>query len=58
MLKRCIQFLYWNEYIPAAFRRLCVETSNALCRLKRILPAAFRRLCVETLALISLTLLR
>ena len=33
---------------PAAFRRLCVETSvmSPLCGVQD--PAAFRRLCVET----------
>ena len=33
---------------PAAFRRLCVETSDDFGRLKSNSPAAFRRLCVET----------
>ena len=33
---------------PAAFRRLCVETSERFWSLKIWQPAAFRRLCVET----------
>ena len=33
---------------PAAFRRLCVETSNKLMCYPLCEPAAFRRLCVET----------
>ncbi|OFS00560.1 hypothetical protein HMPREF2954_08760 [Neisseria sp. HMSC067H09] len=39
--------LGYND-MPAAFRRLCVETGKnyqCVCRPK---PAAFRRLCVET----------
>ena len=34
--------------LPAAFRRLCVETSNFLLKTYMYSPAAFRRLCVET----------
>ena len=33
---------------PAAFRRLCVETSRLSVCLSLAAPAAFRRLCVET----------
>ena len=33
---------------PAAFRRLCVETTLTAVLLVQIRPAAFRRLCVET----------
>ena len=33
---------------PAAFRRLCVETSRINYKHAWIVPAAFRRLCVET----------
>ena len=33
---------------PAAFRRLCVETSGAQEYSATMEPAAFRRLCVET----------
>ena len=33
---------------PAAFRRLCVETTKKKTEFKRLGPAAFRRLCVET----------
>ena len=35
---------------PAAFGRLCVETSNLLQFDKLTSPAAFGRLCVETYA--------
>ena len=35
--------------IPAAFRRLCVETRYAPSRYLETVPAAFRRLCVETI---------
>ena len=35
---------------PAAFRRLCVETSFNIATNGNIFPAAFRRLCVETLS--------
>ena len=34
--------------IPAAFRRLCVETIEKIQRQIDSGPAAFRRLCVET----------
>ena len=35
--------------LPAAFRRLCVETAKTVCASATVLlPAAFRRLCVET----------
>ena len=34
--------------IPAAFRRLCVETSGSPPGTLAETPAAFRRLCVET----------
>ena len=36
---------------PAAFRRLCVETSALMPKMAMTDPAAFRRLCVETNAL-------
>ena len=39
----------WRWRAPAAFRRLCVETSSQGTVIKEIGPAAFRRLCVETL---------
>ena len=35
---------------PAAFRRLCVETTTGGTKTGGVKPAAFRRLCVETLA--------
>ena len=34
--------------VPAAFRRLCVETTTIGNMGKLAEPAAFRRLCVET----------
>ena len=34
--------------LPAAFRRLCVETRIWREKLQKWIPAAFRRLCVET----------
>ena len=34
---------------PAAFRRLCVETSASAFAFAFSSPAAFRRLCVETM---------
>ena len=34
--------------VPAAFRRLCVETLFFETESQNIVPAAFRRLCVET----------
>ena len=34
--------------MPAAFRRLCVETGFGKRRIFMPRPAAFRRLCVET----------
>ena len=34
--------------MPAAFRRLCVETFCKKRELNMKFPAAFRRLCVET----------
>ena len=48
VLKRIIECLCKINVLPAAFRRLCVET----CLKKPFdinhVPAAFRRLCVET----------
>ena len=35
-------------YLPAAFRRLCVETMLKRINFVYLEPAAFRRLCVET----------
>ena len=47
-----LKLLLKNEkdffYIPAAFRRLCVETYSQSQQSPNHLPAAFRRLCVET----------
>ena len=39
---------YDLPYLPAAFRRLCVETAHFLPQTESAFPAAFRRLCVET----------
>ena len=35
-------------FVPAAFRRLCVETVASGFGRRCVYPAAFRRLCVET----------
>ena len=35
--------------LPAAFRRLCVETIKCAIFHTSLCPAAFRRLCVETI---------
>ena len=48
MLKRIVQVLLLSYALPAAFRRLCVETNkDDLIKLKQW-PASFGRLCVET----------
>ena len=38
-----------GHLIPAAFRRLCVETGIDIILITQMPPAAFRRLCVETI---------
>ena len=38
----------WLDQLPAAFRRLCVETLICAHVKSSGFPAAFRRLCVET----------
>ena len=43
--------------IPAAFRRLCVETLMNQKMKQNIEPAAFRRLCVETLSNVLILIL-
>ena len=48
VLKRCRRFLFGFFARPAAFRRLCVETSMPSSAGELVKPAAFRRLCVET----------
>ena len=48
MLKPFLKQGYYNPHLPAAFRRLCVETLNLATLLVSTGPAAFRRLCVET----------
>ena len=48
VLKPFLGRLYVKLPKPAAFRRLCVETSFSSCAFKSRFPAAFRRLCVET----------
>ena len=49
MLKHFHLIVNTREDIPAAFRRLCVETAVFARHVKINQPAAFRRLCVETL---------
>ena len=44
----------FDYMLPAAFRRLCVETCLMPRPFRTYLPAAFRRLCVETPAVIGL----
>ena len=39
------------DVVPAAFRRLCVETPKSRRIWQNAYPAAFRRLCVETATL-------
>ena len=48
MLKRKLLNALKEKMAPAAFRRLCVETSVSGSVLGWRVPAAFRRLCVET----------
>ena len=48
VLKRRISPGLYRLTIPAAFRRLCVETSIRRTPRFVLPPAAFRRLCVET----------
>ena len=48
MLKHIKATKKMNDYQPAAFRRLCVETQNGTRKFAQMFPAAFRRLCVET----------
>ena len=48
VLKQYISFVILKIDLPAAFRRLCVETSDDLKKSVKDKPAAFRRLCVET----------
>ena len=47
-MKQCVQAWTVRVDIPAAFRRLCVETIDGRFRPVQLKPAAFRRLCVET----------
>ena len=49
VLKRLSQVKTWCNGVPAAFRRLCVETGRNKDQCEYGAPAAFRRLCVETL---------
>ena len=46
----CTVVLRFNDF-PAAFGRLCVETTQAVCLPTFKAPAAFGRLCVETFGL-------
>ena len=41
------------DWLPAAFRRLCVETADKLVVELLADPAAFRRLCVETMPILQ-----
>ena len=49
-MKHKLQVVGLESTTPAAFRRLCVETTAIPVRLPSASPAAFRRLCVETSA--------
>ena len=51
VLKRCYGRRPEIRYDPAAFGRLCVETSWLTMLQPLALPAAFGRLCVETVVL-------
>ena len=48
VLKPMESTFVFDAEIPAAFRRLCVETLFIDCLQSVLGPAAFRRLCVET----------
>ena len=48
VLKRCNFLNPIYRHLPAAFRRLCVETNSHASEFPEAIPAAFRRLCVET----------
>ena len=48
MLKLLLNIGQSKYALPAAFRRLCVETKNCFLYPSPLSPAAFRRLCVET----------
>ena len=48
VLKPSLCRKYGNNKMPAAFRRLCVETIGQNHEIRFRFPAAFRRLCVET----------
>ena len=48
MLKLVFNLEMSKEQLPAAFRRLCVETATEPMKFGTSEPAAFRRLCVET----------
>ena len=53
MLKQYQSKYVYAGDIPAAFRRLCVETMPVYHQTEQHLPAAFRRLCVETLLIFT-----
>ena len=48
VLKHPLENFHTVPQLPAAFRRLCVETYMGHAGCSRPCPAAFRRLCVET----------
>ena len=47
-MKPIIRVHFAVKFYPAAFRRLCVETTKYYLVKLIAIPAAFRRLCVET----------
>ena len=57
VLKLDIDRLDTGFSLPAAFRRLCVETENDGEHVVVLPPAAFRRLCVETKPRLSVRLM-
>ena len=56
VLKQTVKYCDTRTRIPAAFRRLCVETSAFQQSAELMQPAAFRRLCVETTSFLANTL--
>ena len=57
MLKRVARLQRGHGCSPAAFGRLCVETTVfVMGMLSALIPAAFGRLCVETRRKLSITM--
>ena len=48
-MKQDFGFPVQPAIVPAAFGRLCVETSKMYPHVEELTPAAFGRLCVETM---------